>query len=64
VSATKEQFAAYIRVQISGVTNMFDVNTVKALSGLNREQILDIMEHYAEYCKQYPDVAREAGVIG
>tara|TARA_Y100000034_G_C6664759_1_gene291565 strand:- start:107 stop:322 length:216 start_codon:yes stop_codon:yes gene_type:complete len=53
---TKEQFAKYVRVQMSGVTNMFDVNTVSGLSGLQRKTIIKIMETYGELSKKYPDV--------
>ena len=50
---TKEQFTAYVRVQKSGVTNMFDVRNVTALTGLNKEQIISIMEQYNELDKKY-----------
>ena len=43
---TKEQFEAYVDVQESGVTNMFDVKTVGQLSGLEKEQIMKIMTDY------------------
>ena len=33
---TEEQFEAYVDVQESGVTNMFDVRTVSDLSGLEK----------------------------
>ena len=52
---TKKQFKAYVRVQMSGVTNMFDVRNVKAMSGLNKEQIISIMENYNELDKKYND---------
>ena len=45
---TKEQFEAYVRVQMSGVTNMFDVKTVGDLSGLEKEEIMEIMKNYGE----------------
>ena len=45
---TKENFEAYVNVQESGVTNMFDVRMVKSLSGLEKEQIMTIMQHYGE----------------
>ena len=35
IEITKEQFTAYVRVQKSGVTNMFDIRNVTALTGLN-----------------------------
>ena len=37
---TQEQFEAYVDVQESGVTNMFDVKTVGELSGLEKEEIM------------------------
>ena len=46
---TKENFKAYIKVQRSGVTNMFDIKTVSTLSGLDKVQIIDIMSNYTEY---------------
>jgi hypothetical protein len=56
---TKEEFQAYEDVRSSGITNMFDVKTVQALSGLSREKILEIMETYSKLMKQYPDVRKE-----
>jgi len=50
---TKEQFTAYVRVQKSGVTNMFDIRNVTALTGLNKEQCITIMEQYNELDKKY-----------
>ena len=50
---TKEEFLSYVRVQESGVTNMFDVNNVTMLSGLTREQYFDIMKNYDKYNKEY-----------
>ena len=50
---TKDQFEAYVRVQNSGVTNMFDLKNVKALTGLSKEQVITIMEQYSELTKKY-----------
>lgn len=55
---TREQFSAYVKVQYSGVTNMFAIDVVEALSGLSKEQILSIMKNYEELKKRYPDVIR------
>ena len=52
---TKEQFEAYVDVQMSGVTNMFDVRMVKSLSGLDKEQIMTIMQHYGELKDKYDE---------
>ena len=50
---TKEDFEAYIRVQRSGVTNMFAINVVSKLSGLTRGKILYIIENYRKLSKKF-----------
>lgn len=50
---TKKDFQAYLKVQKSGITNMFAVNTVCQLSGLNKEEVFDIMHNYETYEKQF-----------
>ena len=50
---TKDQFEAYVRVQKSGVTNMFDLRNVTSLTGLDKEQCLEIMSNYGELDKKY-----------
>jgi len=52
---TKEQFEVYVDVQMSGVTNMFDVKTVGQLSGLEKEQIMTIMQNYIELKDKYDE---------
>ena len=51
----KEQFEDYVAIRDSGVTNMFDVRMVCALSdtGLTREICMYIMQHFAELAKEY-----------
>jgi len=53
IEITKEQFTAYVRVQKSGVTNMFDIRNVTALTGLDKNQCIAIMEQYNELDKKY-----------
>ena len=53
---TEEQFQYYVDVQMSGVTNMFDVNMVQKLSGLDRDIIFEIMKQYGKLEKKYPGV--------
>lgn len=50
---SKEQFKAYEAVRESGITNMFAVNVVEELSGLDRKTILEIMKNYSALRKQY-----------
>lgn len=53
---TKEEFEAYEKVRVSGVTNMFAVTTVSELSGLSREKISKIMGNYSELMDKFPGV--------
>lgn len=46
---TPEQFNRYEQVRLSGVTNMFDIPTVEMLTGLYKEEILEIMKNYSVY---------------
>ena len=55
---TKKKFQSYVDVQMSGITNMFDVRRVSELSGLGRDEIIAIMKQYGELTKKYPDVDR------
>ena len=50
---TREDFEAYVDVQESGITNMFNVKLVSELSGLEKEQILTIMTNYGELKDKY-----------
>ena len=52
---TKEQFEAYVDVQESGVTNMFDVKTVESISGLNKGTIMSIMKSYSKLKEKYDE---------
>ena len=46
-------FVRYLDCRDSGVTNMFDLRNVTALTGLNKEQIMYIMENYSELKDKY-----------
>ena len=50
---TKEQFEAYVNVQMSGATNMWNVKLVSELSGLEEEKIMTIMKSYGELKDKY-----------
>jgi len=53
MTITKKQFLAYERVRQSGVTNMWHATNVAELSGLTREQVLEIMKTYVNLSKKY-----------
>lgn len=53
IAITKEKFQAYLEVQMSGVTNMFDVRVVQSYSGLEKSEILDIMKNYSQYKEKF-----------
>ncbi len=57
IKITKEDFRAYVGVQKSGVTNMWAVDLVCDLSGLDRDHCFYIMKHYSELAEKYPDIA-------
>ena len=56
---TKEKFEGYLRVQSSGITNMFAVNNVIQLADqlanveLTRKDCFDIMKNFSKYEKEY-----------
>ena len=50
---TKKQIQAYEDVRQSGITNMFDVKKVCKYSGLEREVVFKIMEHYMPLIKKF-----------
>ncbi len=52
---SKEQFLDYVRIQRSGVTNMFDVRYVceESYTGLTKDIIFYIFEHYEELMEEY-----------
>ena len=50
---TKEDFKAYELVRTSGITNMFMVSEVSKLSGLTKEQCINIMKNYDSLCEKY-----------
>lgn len=45
---TKEQFDRYVKVQQSGKTNMFMIANIQQLTGMSRDDILEIMKNYNE----------------
>ncbi len=53
ITISKVDFVAYRKVQLSGATNMFDIETVARLSGLSREKILDIIKNYSVYDERW-----------
>ena len=53
---TEYQFASYVTVQESGVTNMWNVSLVTDLTGLTKDQCIDIMKNYEKYSKKFKSV--------
>lgn len=56
---TKEQFAAYVRVQYIGLWNMFSQEAIEA-TGLDKETYLKILRSYEALALKYPEVIKEA----
>ena len=55
---TKEKFEAFVEVQKSGMTNMFDVRAVSELSDeiISTDEVKEIMKQYASLIEKYPEV--------
>ncbi len=53
MTITQEQFDAYVEVQESGITNMFNVQVVSDYSGLSRQDIMTIMSNYSALQEKY-----------
>ena len=49
----EEKFLAYEYVRESGVTNMFNISLVSELSGLSKDEVIYVMEHYTELKNKY-----------
>lgn len=49
----KEKYVAYENVRRSGITNMFNISFVSELSGLSKEDVIYVMNHYSELREQY-----------
>jgi len=60
---TEQEFKKYVSVQMSGVTNMWDVKTVEELTNIPREKILTIMKEYGELMKKYPSAKKLAHIL-
>ena len=52
---SKQQFQSYVDVQMSGVTNMYNATLVSQLTGLTKPELINIMQNYDTYKKQYSD---------
>ena len=52
---TKEQFAEYIDIRNSGITNMCDIRFITSISGtgLTRDICMYIMSHFAELSDEF-----------
>ena len=52
---TKEQFEDYLSIRDSGITNMWDVKVVCALSstGLTHDNCVYIMKYFEELASEY-----------
>lgn len=59
IKITKEKFEAYVKVQESGITNMFDIKKVMEISDfiynvpLTKEDCIYIMENYSVLKGEY-----------
>lgn len=52
MKVTKQEFAEYVRVQMSGLFNMFNPHA-RLATGLSREKYLYIIKNYAALKEKY-----------
>jgi len=52
----EDEFRKYEECRLSGLTNMFDINTVKFMTTLDKETIVTIMENYTALKKKFGDI--------
>ena len=50
---TQDEFDAYVKVQMSGVTNMLNIPVVSDYSGLSRDKITTIITNYNTLADKY-----------
>jgi len=50
---TKNQFESYEQCRQDGITNMFMIGNVQALTGLEKDEILYIMANYEDLSKEF-----------
>ena len=57
---TKEKFQAFVEVQMSGMTNMFDVKAVSELSDevISTDEVKEIMKQYGSLMEKYPEITQ------
>ena len=55
VTITKEDFDKFMKVRNSGLTNMFDADTVSRLSKLDKGKVRHIIHNFDELYDKYND---------
>ena len=50
---TRDKFIKYEEVRESGRTNMFAIKIVSFLSGLDKDEVIEIMDNYENLEKKY-----------
>ena len=58
---TRDDWIAYEEIRSSGVTNMWDVKLVCELSGLDKEQAMEIMKNYSKLKEQFAISGNDGG---
>lgn len=53
MTVTKKDFNAYVKLQMSGKTNMLDIPVVTMLTGLKGAKVLFIIENYDKLYDKY-----------
>lgn len=53
MNISQEKFESFVKIQMAGVTNMFDTEKVCKYTGLDKEEVKFIINNYSTLYNQY-----------
>jgi hypothetical protein len=53
MNISHEKFQSFVKIQMAGLTNMLDIEKVSKYSGLNRKEIVFIINNYSTLYEKY-----------
>ena len=53
MTITKAKFIAFESLRVKGTINMFDIEQGTKLTGLTKNEYIDIIRNYSKYCKKF-----------
>jgi len=53
MTITKAKFTAFESLRVKGSINMLDIEQGTKLTGLTKNEYIDIIRNYSKYCKKF-----------